>query len=155
MENKIDEKHLKVSAIKNGTVIDRIPSDRLFDVISILKLDTIDTPITFGCNLESKKLGRKAIIKISDKYFEDKELDKIALICPDAKLNVIKDYNVIEKKTVEVPDEVIGIVKCFNPKCITNHEKITTKFKVVDKKNISLQCHYCEKITDKSHIKII
>lgn len=155
MESMSDEKHLKVSAIKDGTVIDHIPSARLFDVITILRLDKIDTQITFGSNLESKKLGSKAIIKIADKFFLPDELNKIALISPDAKLSIIKDYKVIEKKVVEVPDEVVGIAKCFNPKCITNHEPIITRFSIFDKKEVSLQCHYCEKITANCHIEII
>lgn len=147
-------KELKVNAIKNGTVIDHIPAKSLFKVISILNLDKIDTHVTFGTNLESKRLGLKSIIKISDKFFANDEINKIALIAPEAKLNIIKDYNVVEKKIVEVPDNIIGIVKCVNPKCITNHEKITTKFYVVSKQHVSLKCHYCEKITDQENIEI-
>ena len=90
-------KHLKVSAIKNGTVIDHIPANSLFKVINILKLDHIDSFMTFGTNLESKRLGRKAIIKIADKTFLDDDINKIALIAPEAKLNIIRDYNVVEK----------------------------------------------------------
>ena len=147
-------KELKVNAIKNGTVIDHIPAKSLCKVISILNLDKIDTHVTFGTNLESKRLGLKSIIKISDKFFANDEINKIALIAPEAKLNIIKDYNVVEKKIVEVPDNIIGIVKCVNPKCVTNHEKITTKFKVVSKQHVSLKCHYCEKITEQENIEI-
>ncbi len=150
-----DKKQLKVSAIKEGTVIDHIPAQNLFKVISILRLDKIHTQITFGTNLESKRLGSKAIIKISEIFFHDAEINKIALVAPDAKLNIIKDYEVVEKKVVEVPDEIVGIVKCFNPQCITNHEKITTRFTVVNKKEVSMKCHYCEKITDSEHMEII
>jgi len=148
-------KELKVSAIKNGTVIDHIPAKNLFKVITILELENIKTQITFGTNLESKKLGLKAIIKISDKFFKDKDINKIALVAPDAKLNIIKDYAVIEKKIVEVPDQIIGIAKCVNPKCITNHENIITKFTVESKKNVSLKCLYCEKITEQDQIAIV
>lgn len=148
------EIELKVSAIKNGTVIDHIPAKNLFKVISILKLDTIKTQITFGTNLESKKLGLKAIIKIADKFFKDKDINKIALVAPDAKLNIIKDYKVIEKKVVSVPDQIIGIAKCFNPKCITNNEKIVTKFTVESKQEVSLKCIYCEKITEQDRLEI-
>ena len=145
MEN--ENKELKVSAIKEGTVIDHIPAEKLFNVINILNLDKIDTLITFGTNLESKQHGRKAIIKIANKFFEGDEINKIALVTPDAKLNIIKGYKVVEKKPVEVPDEIEGIVKCVNPKCITNNENVKTKFTVIDKKDIKLKCHYCEKIT--------
>jgi aspartate carbamoyltransferase regulatory subunit len=150
-----DKKQLKVSAIKEGTVIDHIPAQNLFKVISILRLDKINTQITFGTNLESKRLGLKAIIKISDLFFKQAEINKIALVAPDAKLNIIKDYEVVEKKLVQIPDEISGIVKCFNPQCITNHEKIVTRFTVLSKKEVSLKCHYCEKITDAEHMEII
>lgn len=145
---------LKVSAINEGTVIDHIPAKNLFKVISILGLDTIDNQITFGTNLESVKLGAKAIIKVSDKFFADDEINKIALIAPHAKLNIIRDYEVVEKKVVEIPDSIKGIVKCFNPKCITNNEHITTCFKVVSTEPISLKCRYCEKITTASQIRM-
>jgi aspartate carbamoyltransferase regulatory subunit len=148
-------KELQVSAIKDGTVIDHIPAKNLFKVIDILDLTNIENPMTFGANLESHKLGSKAIIKISDKFFRNDEINRIALVAPDAKLNIIRDYNVVEKKVVEVPDEIIGIARCMNPKCITNHEGIKTRFTIVSKKEVALKCHYCEKITDQEHIHII
>jgi aspartate carbamoyltransferase regulatory subunit len=150
-----EPKQLSVSAIQNGTVIDHIPAKNLFKVIQILGLDRFDSQITFGTNLESKKLGKKAIIKISGKYFVDDDINRIALVAPDAKLNIIKDYEVIEKKVVEVPNTIIGIARCMNPKCITNFEAVTTRFKVVSKKNVALKCHYCEKITNQENLQII
>jgi len=150
-----EPKQMSVSAIQNGTVIDHVPASNLFKVIQILGLDRIENQITFGTNLESKKLGRKAIIKISGLYFENEDINRIALVAPDAKLNIIKDYEVIEKKVVEVPDNIIGIAKCMNPKCITNFESVTTRFKVVSKKNVLLRCHYCEKITNQENLHII
>jgi aspartate carbamoyltransferase regulatory subunit len=150
-----EPKQMSVSAIQNGTVIDHVPARNLFKVIQILGLYRIDSQITFGTNLESKKLGRKAIIKISEKFFADDDINRIALVAPDAKLNIIKDYEVVEKKVVEVPDTIIGIAKCMNPKCITNFESVTTRFKVVSKKNVALKCHYCEKITNQENLQII
>lgn len=151
---KDQKKQLSVSALKNGTVIDHIPSKSLFKVISILGLDKIDTQITFGGNLNSKTFGKKAIIKVSEMFFEQDDINKIALVAPDASLNVIKDYEVVEKKIVQVPKSIIGIARCVNPKCITNHEDIPTKFTLLDKKDISLKCVYCEKITDQEHLYI-
>ncbi len=145
---------LKVSAIKDGTVIDHIPASNLFKVISILGLDKIENQITFGTNLESAKLGAKAIIKVSDKFFADDEINKIALIAPHAKLNIIRDYEVVEKKVVEIPNTIKGIVKCFNPKCITNHESITTSFTLIAKDPLALKCKYCEKITSEEQMQI-
>ena len=146
---------LEVSAIKDGTVIDHIPADSLFKVISILRLESIKGMITFGTNLESRRLGKKGIIKLSDVFFKDKDINRIALIAPDAKLNIIRDFKVVEKNVVQVPDEIAGIAKCVNPMCITNHEKVETKFEVSDKREVKLRCHYCEKITDKEHMEIL
>ena len=150
-----DKKQLVVSAIKDGTVIDHIPAQDLFRVISILGLDHIENYITFGTNLDSKKLGKKAIIKISNVFFRNEDINKIALVAPEAKLNVIKDYKVEEKMTVELPDQILAIARCVNPMCITNKENVPTKFQVVDKKKVSLRCHYCEKITDKANMDIL
>jgi aspartate carbamoyltransferase regulatory subunit len=150
-----EPKQLSVSAIQNGTVIDHVPANTLFKVIQILGLDHIENQITFGTNLESKKLGRKAIIKIAGIFFEDEDINRIALVAPDAKLNIIRDYEVVEKKVVVVPDSITGIAKCMNPKCITNFETVTTKFKVVSKKEVALKCHYCEKITTQDNLQII
>ena len=151
---EMNDKKLQVSAIKDGTVIDHIPANNLFKVINILNLDKVETQMTFGSNFESKKLGLKAIIKLSDVFFENDDINKIALVAPEAKLNIIKDYNVVEKKIVEVPDSINGIAKCMNPKCITNHEGIVTRFTVVSKKDVAIKCHYCEKITDAEHMEI-
>ena len=145
---------MSVSAIQNGTVIDHIPAKNLFKVIQILRLDQIDNQITFGTNLESKRMGRKAIIKISEIFFEDEDINRIALVAPDAKLNIIRDYEVVEKKVVVVPDTITGIARCMNPKCITNFEQVTTRFRVVSKKNVALKCHYCEKITNQENLQI-
>ena len=150
-----ETKELRVSAIKNGTAIDHIPADSLFNVINILGLDKIENTITFGTNLDSQTQGKKAIIKISEKYFENSEINKISLVAPNAKLNIIKDYEVVDKKVIEIPDSFDKIVKCVNPKCVTNVEEVSTKFMVVDKNNLKLKCHYCEKITSKGNIEVL
>ena len=150
-----NKKELRVNAIKNGTVIDHIPAGDLFKVIKILGLQNITNTMTLGNNLESKTQGFKGIIKISGLFFEDDDIDRIALAAPNAKLNIIKDYNVVEKRQVNVPDTVTGIAKCVNPKCITNFEdNVKTRFTVIDKDNISLKCHYCEKITNKENLRL-
>ena len=149
------DKQLLVSAIKEGTVIDHVPASALFKVVYILNLDKLDTMISIGNSLESKKLGKKGIIKLSKVFFKDSDINKIALVAPCAKLNIIRDYEVVEKKVVAIPDEIVGIVKCVNPKCITNNEKVDTRFNVVSKSEVRLKCHYCEKITDQDNIVII
>ncbi|MFT5641540.1 MAG: aspartate carbamoyltransferase regulatory subunit [Cyclobacteriaceae bacterium] len=148
------KKELQVRAIKNGTVIDHIPAELLFKVINILELEKCSTTVTIGNNYKSDMLGKKGIIKISEKFFEAEEINKIALIAPNVKFNIIKDYRVVEKSVVKTPKKVEGIVKCMNPKCITNVEEVYTKFKVMSSTPITLKCHYCEKITDHKNIHI-
>ena len=148
------KKELQVRAIKNGTVIDHIPAELLFKVINILELDKCPTTVTIGNNYKSDMLGKKGIIKISQKFFEAEEINKISLIAPNVKFNIIRDYLVVEKRIVEAPKKVEGIVKCMNPKCITNVEEVYTKFKVMSSSPITLKCHYCEKITDHKNIHI-
>ena len=149
------DKQLSVSAIKEGTVIDHVPASVLFKVVSILNLEKLDTMITIGNSLGSEKLGKKGIIKLSKVFFEDNDINKIALVAPCAKLNIIRNYEVVEKRVVAIPDEITGIAKCVNPKCITNNEKVITKFEVISKSDVKLKCHYCEKITNQNNIVII
>jgi len=149
------DKQLSVSAIKEGTVIDHVPASVLFKVVSILNLEKLDTMITIGNSLGSEKLGKKGIIKLSKVFFEDNDINKIALVAPCAKLNIIRNYEVVEKRVVAIPDEITGIAKCVNPKCITNNEKVITRFEVISKSDVKLKCHYCEKITNQNNIVII
>ncbi len=150
-------KELKVSAIENGTVIDHIPAKSLFQVVKILKLNSIPNQILIGNNLQSQKYGSKGIIKVNDKYFEAQELNKIALVAPSATLIVIKDFTVVYKKNVELPKEIKQFVKCVNPNCITNNEDIETKFEVHKDEGgqIKLLCNYCEKFTLKDNMVFI
>ncbi len=146
-------KELKVSAIEHGTVIDHIPASAVFQVIRILKLETFENMVLFATNLESKKYGTKGIIKVSNKFFKAEELNKIALVAPHASIIEIRDFQVASKTVVETPDYIKGIVKCFNPNCITNIEEVVAKFSVVEKEEIRLKCHYCEKITTKNTLE--
>jgi len=155
MEKEESRKELKVSAIENGTVIDHIPAKSVFQVIRILNLTEGTDQILFGTNLDSQKMGKKGIIKVSNKYFEPDEINKIALVAPTATLIVIKNFDVVIKKKVEVPEHVEKIVKCFNPNCITNHESVVTRFTVIDKKDLKLHCHYCEKIMAGENMEFI
>ena len=145
-------KELVVSALENGTVLDHIPAENVYKALDLLDLKGVESQITIGINLASKLHGKKGIIKIADKFFEDEDLNKLALIAPKATVNVIKDFKVVEKKTLETPAEVVGIAKCKNPKCVTNHQPIKTKFATIqDGDKISLKCHYCEKISSIKH----
>ena len=134
-----------MAAIKNGTVIDHIPAEKTYQVVNLLQLETLDTPVTIGYNYPSNKIGRKGIIKVSDKFFTDEEISRLSVVAQNVVLNIIHDYEVVEKKTVKTPDELRGIVKCNNPKCITNNEPMHTVFHVVNKEKGILKCHYCDK----------
>lgn len=149
-----DKQALQVAALENGTVIDHIPSEKLFTVVALLKLDQICDKITIGNNLHSKKLGKKGIIKIANKFFDDEEISRISVVAPHVRLNVIKNYEVVEKKEVEMPNQLKDIIKCANPKCITNNEPMTTLFDVIDKKSCIVKCHYCEKEQDREDFTI-
>lgn len=139
------KKELMVAAIQNGTVIDHIPSAKLFDVVSLLKLQELTSSIMIGYNLSSRAMGGKSIIKIENRFFSDAELNQLSVVAPDVTLCIIKDYEVVEKKTVTLPTELQGIVKCANPKCITNNEPMETLFQVTNWEQGVICCHYCEK----------
>ena len=149
------KKEMLVSAIENGTVIDHIPAEKTYEVVDLLGLRESETPVTIGYNLPSKKIGRKGIIKITDKFFSNEEISRLSVVAPKIVLNIIKDYEVVLKKTVETPDELHGIVKCNNPKCITNNEPMATIFHVIDKDNCIVKCHYCEKEQKREEITIL
>ena len=150
MENK---KELVVSAIENGTVIDHIPTDVVYQVIRILGLEQYNDEVLIGNYLQSGKFGRKGIVKIKNKFFDKNEINKIALVAPMASIITIRNYEVVEKIRAEIPDHINHIIKCMNPKCITNFEHIETQFDVVDKENLKLRCHYCEKFMTKETMK--
>ena len=149
------KKELQVAAIENGTVIDHIPAEKTYQVAHLLNLHDLDVPVTIGYNLPSSKISKKGIIKISDKFFTDEEISRLSVIAPKIVLNIIKDYEVIKKKTVETPNELHGIVRCNNPKCITNNEPMLTHFTVVDKEKGILKCHYCDKEQQIDKVKLV
>lgn len=145
-----------VAAIQNGTVIDHIPSSKLFAIVSLLHLEDIrGSSIMVGYNLKSKKFGHKSIIKVSDKFFSDAELNQLSVVAPNVTLCIIRDYEVIEKKRVVLPENIRGIVRCSNPKCITNNEPMSTLFHVADKQKGIIRCHYCEKEQNLEHVKLV
>ena len=151
----MNKEELQVAALQNGTVIDHIPTDKLFTIVSLLGLKNSDLNITIGNNLPSKKLGKKGIIKVADRFFTDEEISRLSVVAPNVQLNIIHNYEVVEKKQVIMPDVIKGIVKCGNPKCITNNEPMTTIFHVINKEKSMLKCHYCEKELNKEAVKLL
>lgn len=132
-----------VTAICDGTVIDHIPPKKLFKIAHILQLDEMSEPITIGNNLDSHYLGKKGIIKISGRMLSEEEASRIALIAPDVHVNIIQNYEVVDKRTLHLPAEIFGFVRCPNPKCITNNELVRTHFHLLDAEYEVLRCHYC------------
>ena len=138
-----DKKELAVAALRRGTVIDHIPNDMLLKAVKILGIERMPNSVTIGNNLSSRRLGLKGIIKVADVEFPEDVINRIALIAPHAKINTIRDFEVVDKRQVKLPDEIVGIVRCGNPKCITNNEPMRTRFHVVDRDDVTIRCHYC------------
>ena len=138
-------KVMKVDAIRNGTVIDHIPAGRVQRVLAILKPRGTDV-VMMGMNFSSKAMRKKDIIKIEGRELNQHEVNSIALIAPDAKVSIIRDFNVTQKFKVEVPEVIEGLVLCPNPKCITNAEPMLTRFALVEANGSKLSCQYCERV---------
>jgi len=139
------KKELKVSAIRNGTVIDHISPARALDVARILSLETFADPVALAMNVPSGKIGRKDVVKIENRALSESEVNEIALVAPQSTLNIIKDYEVVEKRKLELPDVIHGILTCVNPNCISRREG-SAKFIVEKKHPVILRCYYCERL---------
>lgn len=148
-------KTLKISAIEEGTVIDHISTLNTFKVAELLSLKDGQNIVTVGVNFGSKKLGRKGVIKIGGRFLTKQEVDKIALVAPEADINIIKGYEVTRKFSVEIPDAIEEIIKCANPNCITNKELAKTRFHVLSKNPLKVRCHYCERVAGKENIELV
>lgn len=151
---EIEKGKLRVQAIKNGSVIDHIPVEKLRKVVKLLRLFDLEYPFTIGQNYRSEKLGRKGIIKVEEKHFTPEEVNMLALVSTEVVISVIRDYQVVEKIKVGLPREINGLVKCTNPKCITNNEPMKGHYHVVDQQNGVLKCHYCNRKIEREEIII-
>lgn len=150
-----DKKAMQVSALCNGTVIDHIPADKLFAVVNLLDIPKMKHNVTIGNNLDSKKLGKKGLIKIADRFFTDDEINKISIVAPNVVLNTIRDYKVVEKREVKMPEEIHNLIKCNNLNCITNNEPMETHFVVANRETNTLKCRYCEKEVNINNVKLL
>lgn len=141
------EKGLRVRPIKNGTVIDHITAGQALNVLRILGISgTTNAVVSAAMNVSSGVLGYKDIVKVEDRELEEEEVDRISLIAPDATINIIRDFEVVEKYRVDLPDLLEGVLKCVNPNCISNtNEPVISKF-VVNKKPVELRCIYCDHV---------
>jgi aspartate carbamoyltransferase regulatory subunit len=146
-------KSLKVDPIKEGTVIDHIPANRALKVISIINPEKDDI-VTVGINFSSKKFGRKDIVKIEGRELTPSVVNSIALVAPQANVIIIRNYKVVNKRLVQIPDEIKGSVKCGNPKCISNVEEMETHFITVSRAPVKLRCNYCERVFHIDELKV-
>jgi aspartate carbamoyltransferase regulatory subunit len=142
----LSERELRVSKIKDGTVIDHIRGGFALDVVKILGITGKEKRVmTIAINVPSKRFGVKDIIKIEGKALDAQEVNRIALVAPHASINIVRDYKVVEKQEVKLPSEIKGILKCSNPCCVSNNsnEPIASKFYVKSEEPLQLKCHYC------------
>jgi len=147
-------KTLRVSKIRSGTVIDHITSGHALDVLKILGITgRAGGVLTVAINVSSKKLGVKDVVKVEGRELNSEEVDKIALLAPHATINIIRDYKVMEKQRVKLPNVIRGMVKCVNPACVSNSgEPILPTFYVEKEEPLRLKCHYCGYIMEKQDI---
>ncbi|KAA0013983.1 MAG: aspartate carbamoyltransferase regulatory subunit [Thermoplasmata archaeon] len=141
------KKELKIPLIKEGTVIDHITAGNAVKVLHILGIPekTLDSVVSVVMNVKSK-IGKKDIVKVENRELKPEEVNKIALIAPKATINIIRDYEVVKKFKVHLPDEIVGIVRCPNPNCISNaREPIQSRFRVISRDPIRIKCRYCER----------
>jgi aspartate carbamoyltransferase regulatory subunit len=144
-------KEIKVAPIKNGTVIDHIACGMAFKVLKVLGISDgeVDSTVSVLMHVPSKKMGWKDILKVEDKELKQIEVDKISLVAPEASINIIRNYEVVEKMMVSLPDVAVGILECANPNCVTNtNEPVETEFTLVSKDPIRLSCSYCDRELD-------
>lgn len=147
------KKELKVTAIRNGTVIDHITAGKAFEVARILGLEDFSAVVSLAMNVSSGKSGRKDIIKIENRELSKEEVNRISLVAPNATVNIIKEYEVTDKKHVGVPDEIVDILSCSNVNCITQFEPVKTKFLLESSSPLRIRCYYCERVLTEEDIK--
>jgi aspartate carbamoyltransferase regulatory subunit len=150
----LSNRELRVSKIKDGTVIDHISGGYALDVVKILGITGKEKRVmTIAINVPSKRLGVKDIVKIEGRALNSSEVNRIALVAPHASINIIRDYQVVEKLEVKLPKVIEGIVKCVNPVCISNSdEPISSKFYVESEEPLLLKCHYCGYVLERADV---
>lgn len=144
------EKSLHVRKIKNGTVIDHISPGNALNVLKIVGINGKEGMIiSIAMNVSSSKGNLKDVVKIENKELAPEEINRIALISPNATINIIRDYEVTQKFKVVLEDQIEGVIKCRNPNCITNgKEHVNSLFKIEKSDPVNLRCVYCDRIMD-------
>lgn len=145
--------HQQVEAIAQGTVIDHIPPHCTLKIAELLAGP--EDQVTIGVNFRSRRAGRKGVIKIATKELSGQSLARIALLAPRASINIIRDYDVVEKTVITIPERFTDIARCANPNCVTNHEEWMTEFLVIDTEPLVVQCLHCERLWRGDELAII
>ena len=139
-----DQTRKQVAAVRNGTVIDHMNSGMALKALEVLGFPQKGAAL-LGIGLASKKMGKKDILKLENVELTQTEIEKLAVFGPHATVSFIRDYVVVRKVTVSLPGTIAGILKCPNPSCITNYEKIETRFHVETESPLDVRCHFCER----------
>lgn len=150
----MSDKELRVTKIKDGTVIDHISGGYALDVVKILGITGKEKRVmTIAINVPSKRFGVKDIVKIEGRALNSAEVNRIALVAPHASINIVRDYRVVEKLEVKLPKVIEGIVRCVNPVCISNSdEPVGSKFFVESEDPLVLKCSYCGYVLEKADV---
>lgn len=138
------EDDIRLTPLKNGTVLDHLPAGSALRIIEILGMGSSENAVTIAINTESESRGKKDLVFIEGKELSEEEIYKIGLIAAGATLNFIQDSEVKKKEKIEMPDHADGLIKCMNPKCITSIEGLPTKFSI-SRNPLKAKCKYCEK----------
>ncbi len=150
---KKSEQTIKVRKIANGTVIDHIPQGKGADVLKFVGIDGgYKGVVTLLMNVHSSSMGHKDIVKIEDRELSKRELDRIAIFAPTASINVVRNFEVVEKYKVKVPDSLVGSVECPNPTCLT-HKEGTARLNIESKNPLKIRCAYCERVYGADELK--
>ena len=146
-----EKEQLQVEAIKNGTVIDHIPAGQALNILKHFHILDNKDRVTVGFNLPSKANGHKDLIKVENVRITEEQANQLSIFAPNATVNIIEDYKVVNKRKIELPETVTAVFKCPNSNCISNVERTAvTNFKVINKNGkIQLKCRFCEKVFNK------
>lgn len=148
-------KTLSVSAIKNGTVIDHIRAGQALRIVRLLGLLENKNKVTLGLNLPSKLIGKKDLIKIENRVLTNNEANEVVVFAPEATINIIQEFEVLEKINTHFPKSIKNVFLCPNPACITHHEPVESLFTIEEQgKQVKLSCHFCEKTFDRDRVRV-
>jgi aspartate carbamoyltransferase regulatory subunit len=144
-------RELKITPIKNGTVIDHIPNGLALEVLRIIGVQSLDkdSTVSVALHVRSGKLGWKDIVKVENMELSPRKVNAVALIAPTATISIIRDYKVSEKRTVDLPSHLVGVLRCPNPNCISvQPEPLESEFEVAERRPLVLKCAFCEHRVD-------